>query len=156
MKINDQLPVPTGKIQIIIRDAKTGKIKSEDYINNMFVTAGKNSLASGMIGTTTNNKGIITYCAMGTGSTAPALTDTALETELGRKQVSVRSVADNIATYQIFFTTSEVNGTLLEAGLFGDDASATANSGTLFARAAINRTKSSADTMTVSWSITIG
>ena len=156
MKLNDQMPVPTGMISIVIRDAKTGKIKSQDLVKNMFVTAGKNSIADALRGTTSINKGIITYCALGTGSTAPDLADTTLETELDRKQISVRSVDGNIATFQTFFNTSEANGTLLEAGLFGDAASDTADTGTLFARAAINRTKSSADTLTLSWAITIG
>lgn len=154
--INDQLAVPTGMIRIVIRDAKTGKIKTDDLVKNMFVTAGKVSLAEGLIGTTSNNKGIITYCALGTGTTAPALGDTGLETELARKQISVRTSSANVATFQTFFTTSEGNGTLREAALFGDDASTTPGSGTCFCRASINRTKSSADTLTLSWAVTIG
>lgn len=155
-KLNDQLAVPTGKVLIELRDAKTGKLKFKKLVDNMFVTAGKNSLADALRGTTANNKGIITYCALGTGSTAPALADTTLQTEIVRKLVSVRSVSGNVATFQTFFTTAEGNGSLREAGLFGDDASSTANSGTLFARVAINRTKTSGDTLTLTWSITIG
>ena len=156
MKLQDQIAVPTGKILIELRDAKTGRLKFQDLVKNMFVTAGKNSLADGLRGTTESTKGIITYCALGTGTTAPALTDTDLQTELVRKLISVRSVSGNVATFQTFFTTSEGNGTLREAGLFGDDATATANSGTLFCRAAINRTKTSSDTLTLSWAVTIG
>src|SRR3990167_10760703 len=148
--------VPVGKVLIEIRDAKTGKLKFEQLVNNMFVTAGKNSMADALRGTIANTKGIITYCALGTGSTAPALADTTLQTELVRKLVSVRSVSGNVATFQTFFTTSEGNGTLREAGLFGDDASSTVDSGTLFARVAINRTKTSNDTLTLTWTITIG
>lgn len=154
--IKNDLIIPTGKVLITIRDAKTGKIKSEDLNNNMFVTAGKVSMASALIGTTSNDQGIITYCALGTGSTAPDLADTTLETEIVRKLVSVRSSASNVATFQTFFTTAEGNGSLREAGLFGDLATGTANSGTLFCRVAINRTKSSADTLTLSWAVTIG
>ena len=151
-----EIIVPTGKVHIEIRDAKTGKLKFEDLVNNMFVTAGKNSIADALRGTSESNKGIITYCALGTGTNAPALVDTDLQTELVRKLVSVRSVSGNVATFQTFFTTSEGNGTLREAGLFGDDATATANSGTLFCRASINRTKTSSDTLTLSWAVTIG
>lgn len=154
--MNDAVPIITGSIIIDIRDGKTGKLKTRDIVKNMFVTAGKNSLAASLSGITSSNKGIITYCALGTGTTAPALADTDLEAELGRKQVSVSSATANVALFQTFFTTSEVVGTLREAGLFGDDASGTANSGTLFARAAINRLKSANDTLTLSWAVTIG
>lgn len=155
-QMDDKILTPTGMIKITLRDAKTGRIKDVSIVKNMFVTAGKNSLADSLRGTTANNKGIITYTALGTGITAPALADTTLQTELGRKLISVRSVSANVATFQTYFGTSEVNGTLREAGLFGDDASATANSGTLFCRAAINRTKTSSDTLTLSWAVTIG
>ena len=150
-----EIIVPKGKVLLDFYNVKT---KKHQYItvNNMVVTAGKNSMADALRGTETNNQGIITYCALGTGITAPALADVKLQTELFRKLISVRSVAANVATFQTFFTTSEAVGTLKEAGLFGDNASGTADSGTLFCRVAINRTKSANDTLTLYWSVTIG
>lgn len=151
----NEIIVPTGMVLIEIRNVLTGKEESI-MTKNMVVTAGKNAMASALIGTTANDKGIISYCALGTSAVAPALSDTQLAAELGRKLISVRSVSGNVATFQTFFTISEVVGTLREAGLFGDDASSTANSGTLFCRTAINRVKSSNDTLTLSWALTIG
>lgn len=148
--------IPKGACALILRDGKTGKVKAVDLIKNTFVTAGKNSIAAALKGTTDNNQGIITYCAVGTSVVAAQLTDTGLTTEIFRKQISVRSVSGNVATFQTFFTISEGNGTLREAGLFGDAATDTANSGTLFSKLAINRTKTSSDTLTMSWDITIG
>lgn len=147
--------VPAGMVKFDLYNTIT---KKHDiwYQKNLFVTAGKNSIASALIGTTSNNKGIITYCATGTGNTAPALGNTGLVTELYRKLISVRSVSGNVATFQTFFTTSESIGTLNEFGLFGDDASATPGSGTLFCRTLATRMKSSADTLTLSWAVTIG
>jgi len=145
--------IPEGQILIDLYNVITKKHDIQ-MVKNMFVTVGKNSLADRLKGAT--DKGIITYCALGTGTNAPALGNTTLQTELGRKLISVRSVSGNIATFQTFFTTAEVIGTLREAGLFGDDASTTANTGTLFCRAAINRVKSSNDTLTLSWAVTIG
>lgn len=147
--------IPTGKVLTILQDVRTGRV-IKDLVNNMFLTAGKESLADALRGTTDNNKGIITYCAVGSGTTAPALGDTDLQSEVGRKLISVRSVANNIATFQTFFTTAEANGTLREAGLFGDDASSIPGSGTMFCRAAINRVKSSNDTLTIVWTVAIG
>lgn len=152
----NDIVLPKGACALILRDGKTGRIKSVDYIKNTFVTAGKNSIAAALMGTTSNNQGIITYCAVGTNTTAPALANTHLGTEIFRKLVSVRSVSGKVATFQTFFTTSEANGTLREAGLFGDDASATPDTGTLFSHLAINRVKSASDTLTMSWDITIG
>lgn len=150
---------PTGKVAIYLNDAKTGKLKSYDFVDNMFVTSGKNALAESIRGTETNNKGIITYCAVGTDATAPALSDILLGTELDRKLISTREIsagALNAAVFTTFYNTSEANGTLVEAGLFGDAATASVDTGTLFSKVAINRTKSSNDTLTIEWTIIIG
>jgi len=155
MDINEAIKM-TGAVEIVCRDALTGKVKWIENVKNMVVTTAKNNIAAALAGSAVANKGKITYCAMGTGTTAPALADTALESELGRKLVSVRSASANVATFQTFFTTSEVVGTLREAGLFGDDATAIADSGVLFCRTAINRTKSSSDTLTLTWSVQLG
>lgn len=139
------------------RDAKTGRITKQIKAHNLAVTTGLNSIASRLSGTDNpaNVKGTITYCAVGTGTTAPAAGDTTLETELYRKQVSVRSVTGNTAKFRTFYNTSEANGALKEAGLFGDDATATADTGTLFCRLAINKTKTGTETLTLDWEVTV-
>jgi hypothetical protein len=151
--IDDKLVAPEGFIRLVLKDAITGRIKSDEIFKNMFVTAGKVALARSFYD---NAYGNITYAALGTSAVAPALTDTQLAVEIFRKSISVRSSASNVFTAQVFFTTSEANGTLREAGLFGDLASGTVNSGTLFAHAAINRVKSALDTLTLSWTVTVG
>lgn len=145
----------TGQVKLTFTNVKTGKKRVYEY-KNLVTTLAKESIADGLRGNTTSNKGIITYCALGTGTTAPALGDTQLETELVRKQISARSATNNQALFETFFNTSEGNGTLKEAGLFGDDASETTDSGTLFCRVAINRTKTSSDTLSLSWTVIIG
>lgn len=154
MKIKDNLNI-VGTVEIILTDLFTGEVKYSQT-HNLVTDAGKASIADGLRGTETGSKGIITYCALGTDATAPDPANTVLGTEIERKQVSVRSVSSNVATFETFFTTSEGNGNLKEAGLFGDDASETADSGTLFCHTAIDRTKTSSDTLTLRWSLTIG
>jgi len=155
-KFNDELVKVKGEIVLEFRNIKTGKVRRYVY-RNMFVTYGKNAIAQRFAG---NDVGEITHCALGTGTTAPALGDTALETEIARKEISVRSYLNNVFTGQTYFTTQEANGTLREAGLFGVGvgrvASLVSGSGQLFARAAMNRVKTSNDTLTLSWTITIG
>lgn len=148
--------VPTGKVLAILQDVRTGEIKKE-LVDNMVVNLGMYAIADHLRGTTANNRGIITYCAVGTSIVAPARTDTGLGTELARKLVSVRGWAGlKVATFQTFFTTSEAIGSLKEAGLFGDDASTIPGSGQLYCHAAINRTKTANDTLTILWDVTIG
>lgn len=148
--------IPRGMVLVSLYDIYTHKLV-QDIIKNTFVTAGKNSLAKSLRGLTTNNQGIITYCALGTGITAPELTDVKLEAEIFRKLVSVRSDdGGNIANFQTFFSTAEANGSLREAGLFGDAATAVADSGTLFCHLAINREKTTSNTLTLDWDVEIG
>lgn len=153
---HSEIIAPVGAVALILADGKTGRIKEVTFVKNLITTAGKNSIAAALQGTTANNQGIITYCAVGTDSTAPAASNTDLGAELFRKLISVRSVTNNAALFQTYFTTSEAIGTLREAGLFGDDASSTPGSGTLFAHVAINRTKTANDTLTLNWTVTIG
>lgn len=147
---------PAGYVGLYIHDAKTGQLKSLDLFKNMFVTAGKVAIADRIRG---EDKGEITYCAVGTSNTAPDLTDTQLGAELARKLISVREQnpgAANASDFTTFFNTSEANGNIEELGLFGDGATATADSGTLFARTLKSRVKTSNDTMTAVWTVIIG
>lgn len=144
-----------GFVTLIWGD-KDGNVVEVQKTKNLITTAAKNSWASAFRGSTTNNQGIGTYHAVGTGTTAPALGNTTLEAEIFRKLVSVRSSSGNVASFQTFFTTSEANGTLKELGLFGDSASGTADTGTLFARVAIDRVKTSNDTLTVLHQVVFG
>jgi len=154
MKLREKI-VPNGRVELILENVKTGK-KDVSYFNNLVTDAGKASMADALIGTISGNKGIITYCAVGLSDTLPSYTDTTLETELFRKLVSVRSVSSNTALFETFFTVSEANGSLKEAGLFGDDATSTADSGTLFCKLNIDKTKTTSDTLTIRWSVEIG
>lgn len=141
----------TGKVSFIFTNTKTGK---KDIINvkNLFVTLGKNSIADRLRGADT---GRITYCAIGTGTTAPALGNTQLVSESFRKLISVSSSSANVTTFETFLNESEGNGTISEAGLFGNLATNTANSGTLFCRTLVSRVKTSSDTLSIIWNVTI-
>lgn len=145
-----------GQCLIEIRDAKTGRLKSRDVVRNMFVTSGKASVAKLLTGSVENNTGQITHCAVGTNASTPNLSDVGLEAELYRKQVSIRDSVGNVSIYQTFFNQNEANGVLREAGLFGDLATATPGTGTLFARLNINHTKTINDTLKFTWMIGVG
>lgn len=137
------------------RDARTGKITKQIKAHNLAVDVGLESFAARHAGVDTpaNVKGAATYCGVGTGEDAPAAGDIKLQTEIFRKQISVRSYTGKVARFRTFFSTSEANDALKEVGLFGDAASATADSGTLFCRLAINKTKTEAETLTLDWEV---
>lgn len=155
IQAGDNIRGIVGHVIVEIHDAKTGRLKWKKEYHNLFVDAGKASIAEALRGNVDNSKGQITYCAVGSGTNAPAAGDIKLQNEVYRKAVSVRSAAVRTATFKTFFNQNEANGTLRELGLFGDLATNTRDSGTLFARLNINRTKSSTDTLTITHSISL-
>ncbi len=144
-----------SNIKIVKENVKTKEVVIRE-LHNISCTVGAESLAARMVGA---ERGQVTYFAVGTGTVSganvPTIGDTKLHTELFRKQISVRSSSGATASFRIFFNTSEANGSITEIGLFGDAASATADSGVLFARAAESITKTSSETLTIDWSLDI-
>jgi len=75
----------------------------------------------------------ITYCEIGTGSTAPAAGDTTLTTYHGRKAITSASRSNYVATISTFFTAAESTAVIAEAGMWGGgDAAAGQATGLLF------------------------
>lgn len=141
-----------GKVRIILNDFLTGKIiKDTGWINNVIPTIGRIALAKVMAGVATkSNAGEITFCAVGTGTVVPNITGIKLTTEIDRVPISAASNnVDNEVQIRAFFTTAEGNGTLKELGLFGEDATATVDSGTLFQWVSFDVVKTSSETMTI-------
>jgi len=58
------------------------------------------------------------YVAVGTGTIAATVSDTALDTEVDRVVAGGQYVVDNQLTVRAFFANSEAIGTLAEVGLF--------------------------------------
>jgi len=95
---------------------------------------------------------------VGTSGVAVDPAQTTLGAELARKAVTLatRDPA-NRAIFETFFAATEAIGTLREMGVFGNGATATPNSGDLFARALIDppRDKTGTMTLTVRTEITV-
>ena len=141
-----------SNVRVTFYNEKTRK-KRVVLKHNVTTDAGMGSIAERLSGS--ESTGVVTYMALGTGTAVPNASDTVMDTELVRKQISVRSSASKTASYRTFFSTSEAVGTLKELGLFGDDASGTAGSGTLYARVAIDETKTDQETLTIDWSLSV-
>lgn len=144
----------TANVHLVARDTE-GNITYELRKHNLAVTAGLESIAQRLAGVDVpaNKKGTITYLALGTGTTAAAAGDTTLDTEVFRKLVSARTYTGAVAKYRVFINTTEANVTIKELGLFGDDATGTADTGTLYARLIVDKAKTSAETLTVDWEV---
>ena len=119
-------------------------------IDNLVVTAGKNFVASRMIGT---SAGVMTHMAVGTGTTDPAAGDTALETQVGSRKAftTSASVSGAVVTYVCAFSAGEGTGALTEAGIFN-----ASSSGTMLCRTEFSVVnKGASDSMTITWTVTV-
>ena len=139
-----------GKVRArLIRD---GKVIAEFEKENLVTDAGKEELAKLLVGLSTKP---FTWIAVGTGTTEPSASDTALEAEitgggLARAQDSSPETSGNTATISV---TWNITGSyaITEAGLFNDDVDP---GGVMLARvtvAALN--VQSGDTLTWTWEI---
>jgi hypothetical protein len=136
----------TGKLSIVQTDAN-GNVVDTRNIDNLVVTVGKGFIASRMKDATA---AAMSHMAVGTDSTAAAAGQTALGAQLTRVALTSTTVSANTVTYVATFG-SGTSGALTEAGLFNDP-----TAGTMLARttySVIN--KGTADTITITWAVTI-
>jgi hypothetical protein len=137
----------TGSLKIVLADAQ-GNIKEEKEVPNLVVTAGKNFIASRMIGTTDN---IMSHMAIGTSTTAAAVGQTALVTEVGRVALTSNVRTNNAIAYVATFPAGTGTGAITEAGILNASSSGTLLCRTVFS--VIN--KGAADTLGITWTVTV-
>lgn len=137
------------KVQLIGPD---GKVKQEHEDHNLIVTVGKTYLAAWLAAASQAGK-FMSYIALGTGVTAPASGNTALQTEFagGGDSRSLGTLSSSTNTWQnsATFAPGNCTGAVTEAGLF------TASSvGTMFARQVFSAyNKAAGDTLIVAWTV---
>jgi len=140
-----------GRMKLILEDIHTGELDVSEWYNNLITTVWKvANLRRWKNSASKANEGMVTYLAVGTGTTAPAIGDTTLETEVARVTISLASsISGTTLELRGFFNTSQANAVLREAAWFGEDAGAGADSGTMVNHVAINRTKTVTKTLTI-------
>jgi hypothetical protein len=148
--ITENFPVK-GDLVIEVRNPVTGEIKDRRELKNLVVTAGKTFIASRMTGVSATVMG---WIGVGTSSTAAAVGDTTLGTELTRVATTVSggTASTNTVTYVTTFVAGSGTGALVEAGIFN-----AASAGTMLARTVFSVVnKGAADEMSITWVITVG
>ena len=139
--INDGLKLK-GKLSIALNDEVVQEV------DNLVVTAGKGYVASRMKDASAT---AMSHMAIGSGTTNPAAGDTALETELGRVALTSTTVSSAVVTYVATFAAGTGTGAVTEAGILN-----ASSSGTLLCRTEFSVVnKGSADSMTITWTVTV-
>ena len=136
-------------VEIEIQDAN-GNLLEKREIKNL-VTDAELNLLRDMMASYNSIVGAPYTIRLGTGTTAPTATDTALEIEQGSRVIDRRQVFDKQVKFAVLYPTSELNGlTLTEEGMFTVD-------GTLAARALIEPpvNKTAAIQLTINHIITL-
>ena len=119
-------------------------------VDNLVVTAGKGYVASRMKDATAT---AMSHMAIGSGSTAAAASDTALGNQLGRVALTSTTVntGAGTVTYVATFGAGTGTGALVEAGILN-----ASSGGTMLCRTVYTTiNKSSNDSMTITWVITV-
>ncbi len=137
-----------GRVQLL--DADTHEVLAESH--NMVVNDGLNLTGLLLAGLASVG---LTYCAIGTGTTAVADTQHALVTETARQQITQAGVTAAVMTLSTFFAAATCGVHIKELGLFGAAATSAANSGTMYARTLLDYDNSSSPrNLTIAWAVT--
>lgn len=154
-----------GSISFVLTDTLTNTMRQEIYVPNLVVTTGKEFIASRMVNDATNK---MSHMAIGVGSTAEVVGNTALVTELSviggytgytRAALTTSAAIGATVTYVATFAAGNpsapsegAGGSVLrEAGIFNGITASTMLCRTTYPTV----TKLPADALTITWTITI-
>jgi len=124
------------------------------FADNIVPTVARAMIANNLTDATPTNSMLISHAALGSNGAAVANGDTQLGTETYRNIIASITNASNIAYATAFFTATETSGTYAEAGIFSNG-TASANSGIIVSHVLISVVKSTSETLTIDWELTI-
>jgi hypothetical protein len=140
----------TGHVDIVVTD-KDGNVKDTRSVKNLVVTAGKEFIAASMLKTTTNSPVAMTHMAVGSGTTAAAIGNTGMESQLGRVSLASASSSGAVVTYAASFPAGTGTGAITEAGILNNSTGGTLLCRTVFS--VVN--KGADDAMSITWTVTV-
>lgn len=147
MNTNEMIKA-TGRLNIQVT-GPDGNVKDDLTVDNLVVTTGLGFIASRMRDATAT---AMSHMAIGSGTAAAAAGNTALGTELGRVALTSTTVTANAVAYVATFGPGTGTGAVTEAGIFNAGTSGTMLCRTVFS--VVN--KEAGDTMSITWTVTIG
>jgi len=140
-------PKATGTLEIVLRD-QNGNVKDQRKVNNLVVDTGLAYIADRMADAA---ESAMSHMAVGTGSTAAASGDTALETEAGRVALTSTTQTNEDVVYVATFSAGTATGALTEAGILN-----AASGGTLLCRTVFSTVnKGASDSLQITWTVSM-
>ena len=138
-----------GKLKIEVKD-KHGKVKDTREVDNLVVDTGLAFIASRMKDASAT---AMSHMELGTGTTAAAAGNTALETAISGSRTALTSttVTSNAVAYVASFAAGTGTGAVTEAGILNNSSGGTLLCRTVFS--VVN--KGASDSMTITWTVTI-
>lgn len=140
-----------GDVEIVVRRSD-GSVKDKREIHNLVVNTGLAYIISRMVGTA---KAVMSHMALGSGTTAAAAGDTALESQLGSRvaldSTTISGSNNEKVVYVCTFAAGSGTGAVTEAGIFNASTAGDMLCRTVFA--VVN--KAADDTMEITWTITL-
>lgn len=140
-----------GDLKIVVKRSD-GSIRDEREVRNLVVNTGLAYIISRMVGTA---KAVMSHMALGSGTTAAAAGDTALETQLGSRvsldSATISGSNNEKVVYVATFGAGAATGAVTEAGIFNASTAGDMLCRTVFA--VVN--KAADDTMEITWTITL-
>ena len=137
----------TIKGTVHVQHHRHGRLVREQHVHNLVTASGRNAIRDLMAGGTDHPAEM----AVGTSSTTPVSSDTSLGNQVFRKDITQTTSGAQLVTFRVYLTSGEGNGSILrEAGIF-------TTAGVLVARVVFDAVeKSSSDTLTIAWSLSLG
>lgn len=143
-----------GFIEAELRNAFDGTLVERVEERNIIVTAGRSWVLQQICSSVISTAQSINNMAVGTGTTAPATSDSALGSETLRKSIgtfTTTNLTSNPPSWlaAVSFATNEANTTLGEVGLFNST-----SGGTLLGRATFTTVnKTTSNTLSISYTV---
>jgi hypothetical protein len=140
-------------VHVQVRDAATGELLAEQTHRNLVVNAGLNLIRDFLDGDAPTAPSHFGY---GTGTSAVAAGDTALQAQVGSRDILTSKTGTNAQqqVYTYYLGSATANGnTLGEAGIFN-----AASGGTMLCRVKLTPTivKTASIAVTFTWTINLG
>jgi len=135
VKTKDSLNHFRGRIRLQLQDAAGTPIGPVVCSENTVVTGGRRWVFEAIYSGGAGTAQVLSHMGIGTSTTAPATSDTALGSEATRKAIGTFTTTNLTSTvpnmdFIVSFATNEGNTTLGEAGIFNSS-----SGGTMFNRA---------------------